>query len=113
MTIDPDRVPVNLDEAVKILIDGLDMEDVAEIRRPRFNSSQLHFGLGMYLRNNWSLWEKDTILVKWFKDNYGVEHADDISGIILECMANDIRGESRRDKQLAESFIEHWKKVDK
>jgi hypothetical protein len=39
--------------------------------------------LGMLLRNDWSLWEKDTMpLVKWFNER-GITHADDISAIIL------------------------------
>ena len=67
----------------------------------------------MYLRNEWSLWEKDTKCVVWFKKNYGLDHADDISSIIMECVFADIRGEPRKDKELAKSYIEHWKKEPK
>jgi hypothetical protein len=108
MTHPDDIVPSNLDEAVKVLKDSLTEEDLNEIRRPMSVSTQCHFGYGMAMRNAWSLWDTETRLVKWFKDNYGVEHADDISGIILECLWNDVRGEPRRDKILAERFIKHW-----
>jgi len=109
MTISLDIVPTTLDEAVKLLKEGLTAEDIKEIQRPTSVSSQCHFTGGMMLRNEWSLWEKDTILVRWFQGRYGITHADDISGIILECLWNDVRGEPRRDKELAEHFKKHWK----
>ena len=108
MNFSEDVVPANLDEAVKLLKESLTEEDIQEIRRPMSVSTQSHFSGGMAIRNAWSLWDTETRLVKWFKQTYGVEHADDISGIILECLWNDVRGEPRRDKILAEGFIRYW-----
>lgn len=109
MTFPEDAVPSNLDEAIKFLKDSLTEEDIQEITRPMSVSTQCHFSGGMAIRNAWSLWDMETRLVKWFKQNYGVEHADDISGIILECLWNDVRGEPRRDKILAEGYAKYWK----
>lgn len=110
MTIPYDIVPSTLDEAVKLLKDSLTPEDIDEIRRPNSVSAQCHFTGGMIIRNEWSLWDINSILVRWFQGRYGVTHADDISGIILECLWNDVRGEPRRDKILAEQFKKHWNK---
>lgn len=113
MTLNQDKVPINLEDALTTLKEGLSKEDIAEMKQPKFSPSQLHFGFGMMLRNEWSLWQTDTILVQWFKKTYGIEHADDISGLILDCLHRDIMGMPRRDVQLAQSFIEHWKKNQK
>ena len=113
MIIPLDVVPTNLEEAVKVLKDNLTMEDIEEIRRPTSVSTQCHFSGCMAIRNEWSLWDETTILVRWFQGRYGLTHADDISGIILECLWNDIRGEPRRDKILAEQFKKHWEKQGK
>lgn len=110
MKINQDKVPVNLDDAVATLKEGMSTEDFAEFKKETFVPTQLHFSLGMVLRNEWSLWEKDTILVKWFKDNYGVDHADDISGLVLDCLHRDVIGKPRRADVLAKQFIAHWKK---
>ena len=111
MKLNEDRVPINLEEALIILKETLEPEDIEEIKNPESTSTQLHFSFGMYLRNEWSLWHKDTVLVEWFNKTYGIKHADDISGVILECLWNDVRGEPRKDKILAERSIEYWKRI--
>jgi len=110
MTINEDKVPINLEEALILLKEGLSKTDIKLLKEPKFVPAQLHFSLGMALRNAWSLWETDTILVKWFKQKYGIEHADDISGIILDCLHKDIIGKPRRDEELAKQYLDHWKK---
>ncbi len=44
--------------------------------------TEYHFGLGMWIRNNWGLWG-DSPLAKGFNDK-GIKHADDMAGIILK-----------------------------
>lgn len=110
MTLNEDKVPINLEDALTLLKEGLSKEDIKFIKEPKFEPAQLHFSVGMALRNAWSLWEKDTILVQWFKQKYGIEHADDISGLILDCLHKDIVGQPRRDEALAKKYIAHWKK---
>lgn len=113
MKINQDKVPINLDEAVTILKDGMLPADILEFKKDTFSPHHLHFGLGVMLRNDWSLWDRDTRLVKWFKEKYGIDHADDISGLILDCLYRDIVGLPRREKELARQFLEHWKKQKK
>jgi hypothetical protein len=109
MKLNPDIVPINLEEAIKTIKEGLTRDDLIEIKNPMFDSPRVHFTVGMMLRNEWSLWDKDTILVRWFKENYGIDFADDISGLILDCLTRDIQGLPRRDKELAKRYIQHWK----
>ncbi len=111
MKLNQDIVPSNLEEALKLLKEALTKNEVKEIKP--LDSSELHFTLGMYLRNQWSLWESKSIIVKWFKKTYGVNHADDISGIILECLINDLNELPRKDKEVAAECIAHWKKYKK
>lgn len=41
-----------------------------------------HFGLSMWMRNNWGLWSADSRLKRYF-EGLGVDHADSASSIIL------------------------------
>jgi hypothetical protein len=109
MKLNPDLVPINLEEAIKTIKEGLTQDDLIEIKNPMFDAARAHFTVGMMLRNEWSLWDKDSILVRWFKENYGIDFADDVSGLILDCLVRDIQGLPRRDKELAKRYFQHWK----
>ena len=108
MKINLDKVPRNLDEAVQFLKDAIESP---EEREQLQDTAGLHFGLGMYLRNNWSLWDRETVLVRWFKENLGLVHGDDLSGTILEALAASLRGEEFDAKEHVKTYIEHWKKL--
>lgn len=43
---------------------------------------QHHFGLGMWMRNNWGLWSEWSRLKQYF-DNQGIQEADEVSSMIL------------------------------
>lgn len=49
-----------------------------------------HHGIGQQIRNDWGLW-RDSDLAKHFKE-MGIEHADDMSGIILTTVYRQIKG---------------------
>lgn len=110
MNLNQDKVPTNLDDALAIIKEGLSAEDTLTIKTPKFSPAMAHFTVGMMLRNEWSLWDENTVLVQWFKQTYGIQHADDISGIIIDCLEKDIKGLPRRDKELAKEYLDHWKK---
>ena len=81
--IDPDRVPTTLDEALEMLERRMSNEDREFLENSdKKPTAQMHHKFGMSLRNDWSLWEKDMPLVKWFNER-GISHADDMSAIIL------------------------------
>jgi len=106
MNLNQDVVPSNLEEAIKLLQEALDPKEISVIKK--MTSTSLHMSIGQYIRNEWSLWDKDTKLVAWFYEKYKVNHADDISAIIIESMVADLNNKPRRDKELAKEFIEHW-----
>lgn len=111
MDISPDFVPSSLDEAVKCLLDQITSEDIKFIKT---NSTPywIHFSFGRRMRNDWSLWDRETVLVKWFEKEFGITHADDISGMITDALWKEIRGEPRRDSENAKKYLEYWKKME-
>lgn len=106
MNLNQDRVPVTLEEALLLLKEAFNSKELNLIKK--MARSTLHLSVGMHIRNEWSLWETDNALTVWFKKEYGVDHADDVSSIILECLINDLNNVPRRDKILAKEFKEHW-----
>jgi hypothetical protein len=113
MKIPDDFVPVTLDEAVKCLLQSASDDDKIAILRHTSVSSHEHFGLGGKIRNSWELYDKESRMVRWFKSEYGIDHADDISTIILACLWNDVRGEPRVDKSMARDYVEKWKQTNR
>jgi hypothetical protein len=109
MNINLDTVPRNLDEAVDIIVNALDDSEKQEMSKPG-GLAGMHFGFGMWLRNNWSLWHPETILVQWFKKNLGIVHGDDLSGTILTATASRLRGEQFDANKHVEVYKKHWRK---
>ncbi len=70
-------------------------------------SPRFHFQLGMSLRNDWSLWEKDMPLVKWFNER-GITHADDMSAIILTSIWRRVRGVDLDLEGQIKSYQDYW-----
>lgn len=100
-----DVVPSNLNQALEIL-DTLEEEDKRNLKEE--GHIGVHFSLGWYLRKYWSLWEKDTPLVLWFKEKE-ISHADDMSSIILEAYACKLRGTEYDINSHISSIKKHWK----
>lgn len=113
MNISQDLVPTNLNEAISEIVNNLKPSDIKEIKKSKSDACDVHFGFGMFLRNNWCLWDKNSRLVKWFKNKYDIDHADDISGLILDCVWRDVKKMPRRDKKLAKSYVKYWKYIEK
>ena len=76
-------IPKDLDDCFVELDRLLGEKAVAEFKSGEVTTTEVHFGLGMNLRNNWGLWTKESRLVKWF-NGIGIKHPDDMSGIILD-----------------------------
>jgi len=56
-------------------------EDIRACEEP--NLVRHHFGLGMWMRNNWGLWSAESPLKQYF-DRQEIHDADDASGMILK-----------------------------
>lgn len=59
----------------------------------KLDPSAMHHDLGMTIRTDWSLWERDTPLKRDAVTNYGIAHPDDITGLILAWASAVIRAE--------------------
>jgi len=103
--INLDKVPSNLEQALELL-DQIPEESKDLIRKSGAVGG--HFSIGMWLRNNWSLWEKDTPIVLWFKSQ-GIVHADDMSGIILESFEFRLKNQPFDLKAKIKHYRDFWK----
>lgn len=71
-----------------------------------------HFGLGGWIRNNWSLWNKGTPLYEYFK-NLGLWHADDMSSVILTSYHRFLNKKDINLNEQIEHYINYWKEYQK
>ncbi|ESU25639.1 hypothetical protein FLJC2902T_30690 [Flavobacterium limnosediminis JC2902] len=69
----------------------------------------MHFGFGMWLRNNWGLWGGSRFS-NYFND-LGIYHADDMSGIILTSYARYLRKEDIKLEEQVEFSKNYWKEA--
>ena len=77
-------IPANLEDAHNYLLRHLPPEEIQRIRDMKSEDEMIdyHLGLGMGIRNGWSLWAGSRLSRHFNK--LGVYHPDDMSGIILE-----------------------------
>jgi hypothetical protein len=102
-------VPKDLDDCFAQLKKMLPAEEIAKIRDGgEKDMIDYHFGLGMWMRNNWGLW-KGSRLAKWF-NSHGIYHADDMSSIILDSFWRHLNGKQIRLEDQIKRYQEFWKK---
>lgn len=102
--------PATMGEAVTLIYDSLDDDEIEFIKEN--SSSLLHFSFGMAMRNGWNLWgtqeEKPTTLKDHMREVYDIHHADDISGMILESLAKVVKGETPDSNADAQGYKDYW-----
>jgi len=80
--------PVTIDEAVGVVIATLSEDERASIAvLARDQLSGLHFGLGLWIRNNLGLWKGNESLL----ESTGAPNADDASLVIIEAVWRRLR----------------------
>ena len=78
----------------------MDPEDVQKIRDGAITAADMHIGLGLRIRNEWGLWSGSRLAV-YFR-NLGINHPDDMSGIVLESYVRHVKQEPiKLDEQVA------------
>ena len=85
------RAPRDLEDALARIDARVTDEDRALLRSGERNAIDMHFGLGMAIRNEWHLWGRSR-LVRWFR-GVGITHPDDMSSILLDSYVRELRGE--------------------
>jgi hypothetical protein len=103
--------PVNLEEAViqltKILPDTT-QQKILSMTEDEFLGGS-HFGLGMWIRNNWGLWRGGK-LAKEF-NNKGIFHPDDMSGIILKCYYRQLHNQDWGLDEQIKLYKDYWTQI--
>ncbi len=79
-------LPRTMDEAVDLLLSVLPEDTKEKIKNsPKGNLG--HFGLGMYIRNEFGLWKDNKELL----DVCGTQHVDDASDVIIQALWEKLR----------------------
>jgi hypothetical protein len=85
--------PATYDAALDCLDKFLPADNQKALAAPE-GAIAAHFGLGMFLRNNWGLWKQGPLYRSM--SSMGFTHPDDMSGAILDGFSARERGESFR-----------------
>jgi len=93
-------IPKDLDDCFAELKRILSKEEVEDMKSgPEEDMIDYHHGLGTSLRNTWGLWGGSR-LSRWFNEK-GIQHPDDMSGIILDSFWRHLNGKPiRLDEQI-------------
>lgn len=68
-----------------------------------------HGSLGKSIRNQLKLWDKNSQHYKFFNETYKLEHADDMSGIILRKLY--LMYNETWIPNVLKSYFDHWEKT--
>jgi hypothetical protein len=80
--------PETVDQAVGVLLGLLPDDEKSKIAAmSQDDLITLHFGLGMWIRNNLGLWSGNRALL----ESTAVRHPDDASGMIIEALWRRLR----------------------
>jgi hypothetical protein len=99
-------VPTTINEAVDRIYTDLAEKDREFILSN--DSAAIHFTTGMAIRNKWGLWKPDSALRRFSAIHYGIAHADDISGLILEMVWAKVRGQNYDWRAYRDRVNKHW-----
>lgn len=104
-------IPIDLADCFVQLGILLNPEDLKTmINGSEDDMNQYHFGLGMWIRNNWGLW-RGSRLSRWFND-LGIQHPDDMSGIILDSFWRHLHEEPLRLDEQVKYYQDYWNNMN-
>ncbi len=106
-----DYIPKDLYDSINHLKKLLKAEQVLDMKNGTEDDMiKYHFGLGMWMRNNWGLWAGSG-LSDWF-NSIGIFHPDDMSGIILDSLWRDLNGEKLQLEEQIKYYKDYWDQVE-
>ena len=103
--------PDTIDDAVNILFADLTPDETKLIEEADAGMAMFHHSFGRAMRNGWQLWLPECPLHQWFKREYGLEHADDMSGMILKALRCRVVGAAFDGAKQAKIYHDHWEKM--
>lgn len=95
--------PTNLEECLTELDNLCIDDDKANIKA---GVNNLHFGLGMYLRNTWGLWARGPLYT--YFEEMGLQHPDDMSAVIIDSYRWYLNGKIFNVKEAVDKYKEYW-----
>jgi hypothetical protein len=106
------KLPKNLDEAVLYFQQHWTKKELANFKsKPEEKAvGELHFGTGMWIRNNWVHGDRDTALRNYFKD-LGIYAPDDISSIILTSLHRKLNNQNIELNKQVETYKAYWQPI--
>ncbi len=84
--------PTTIDEAVGVVVATLSDDErasIAALSKPELIG--LHFGLGLWIRNNLGLWKGNEALLQAIRECDQAIHPDDASMVIIEAVWERLR----------------------
>ena len=84
--------PKTIDEAVGVLlatVSDVDQDRIADMAESELIG--LHFGLGMWIRNNLGLWQGNQALMQAIRQDTPQIHPDDVSMVIIKALWRRLR----------------------
>lgn len=104
------RKPATLEEAMECFKELLSTEEQVEfIRMAEDDLGKLHHFFGMWLRNNWGLWDENSAMCKHMK-SLGFLHADDMSGSLIKEYWRRTHGLPSKLAEEIQYYKEYWAK---
>ena len=94
---------------MQAIIAGMCEHDRDVIHQSKVGLADMHHTVGRYIRNSWSLWERETALVQHYIARFGLAHADDLSGLMLEQALCEVRGQAFDIEAKVRHYLEHWR----
>lgn len=108
--IEDTYIPKNLDECfleIDKILSKANPEDAEDVKY-FLDGGNVHHSFGRNIRNNWKLWQENTILHEWFKLQ-GIWHADDMSGIIIDSYLRRAKNQSIDLDEQIQYYKNYWK----
>lgn len=107
--------PKNLEDCFAILINIATPKQLEEFKT--HSTAEYHNNMGRLLRNEWGLWydpcgdRPETEIHKYMVE-LGLEHADDMSGLILDSFQRHLRGEDLDIEGQVAKYQAYWKELE-
>ena len=99
-------IPTDLPDSFRELRRMLHPAFIAEFRADSQKVIEHHFGLGLWMRNNWGLWGGSRLAQAF--NRLGIQHPDDMSGIILQSFWRELNGQPIRLEDQIARYQAYW-----
>jgi hypothetical protein len=109
-TINGTYIPVDVEDAVKRLIDLSPPESIEKFKNAPEEGidRKLHFGLGRWMIVNWYFYEGSRL--EYYLKQIGLSHPDDMADFLIVCFHRDLNGKNKDVKNLAGQYIDKRRK---